>query len=144
MAVRRMDNVLLVVEDLDAAIAFFQELGLELDGKNVVEGPWVGAVLGLDEVRADIAVVKTPDGHGRVELSKFHTPVAADAGPKAVNSPGFSRMMFAVDDIEDVLARLRSHGAELVGEVVRYQDYCLLCYVRGPGGFIVGLAEELG
>lgn len=141
MAIQRMDNVLIVVEDLDGVLAFFQELGLELVGKTVVEGSWVDRTIGLDGVKADIAVVKTPDGHGRVELSRFHTPVAIDPGPKAVNSLGIGRIMFVVDDLDDTLARV---DAELVGEVVRYEDYCRLCYVRGPEGIIVGLTEEIG
>ncbi|MQA08619.1 MAG: VOC family protein [Pseudonocardiaceae bacterium] len=144
MAVQRMDNVLIVVDDLDAAIAFFVELGLELEGKTAVEGQSVDRLLGLDGVRADMAVVRTPDGHGRVELTKFHTPVATSTGSRAaVNSLGIGRIMFAVDDIEDVLARLRAHGAELVHELVRYEDIYRLCYVRGPEGIIIGLAEQL-
>ncbi|PRX49473.1 catechol 2,3-dioxygenase-like lactoylglutathione lyase family enzyme [Prauserella shujinwangii] len=143
MAVQRMDNVLIVVDDLDAALAFFVELGLEVEGKTVVEGPSVDRLLALEGVRADIAVLRTPDDHGRVELTKFHTPAVTGTEPKALNSLGIGRIMFAVDDIEDVLARLRAHGAELVGELVRYGDSYRLCYVRGPEGVILGLAEKL-
>ncbi|CAM3805813.1 VOC family protein [Kibdelosporangium persicum] len=144
MAVQRMDNVLIVVDDLDGAVAFFVELGLELEGRATVEGQSVDRLLGLDGVRADTAVVRTPDGHGRVELTKFHSPAATGtASGAAVNTLGFGRIMFAVDDIEDVLARLRTHGAELVGELVRYEDVYRLCYVRGPEGITVSLAEKL-
>jgi catechol 2,3-dioxygenase-like lactoylglutathione lyase family enzyme len=140
-----MDNVLLVVDDLEAAIAFFVELGLELEGETTVEGPWVDRVVGLDGVRSDIAVMRTPDGHGRLELDKFHTPPAVRAEPEdaPVNALGIRRIMFTVDDIEDVLGRLRRHGAELVGDVVQYEDRYWLCYVRGPEGIIVALAEPL-
>jgi catechol 2,3-dioxygenase-like lactoylglutathione lyase family enzyme len=146
MAIRRMDNVGIVVDDLAAAIAFFVELGLELDGQMPVEGRWVDRVVGLDGVRADIAMMRTPDGHGRVELSKFRRPAAVSAGPKnaPANTLGIRRIMFAVDDIEEVLARLRAHGAELVGEVTQYEDRYRLCYVRGPEGILVALAEEIG
>ena len=134
-----MDNVGIVVDDLDAAIAFFVELGLELEGEATVEGPLVDRIVGLDGVRSDIAMMRTPDGHSRLELTKFQTPPAISAGPNApVNTLGMRRIMFAVDDIEDVVARLRAHGAELVGEVVRYEDSYLLCYLRGPEGIIVG------
>ncbi|MBM0240451.1 VOC family protein [Micromonospora sp. ATA32] len=140
-----MDNVLIVVDDVAAAIAFFVELGMELEGQTTVEGESVDQLVGLDGVRADIAVVRTPDGHGRVELTKFHTPKAISAEPKnaPANTLGIRRIMFAVDDIEDVVARLRIHGAELVGELVQYEDSYRLCYVRGPEGIIVGLAEQL-
>ncbi|GIF72388.1 VOC family protein [Asanoa siamensis] len=143
--VKRMDNVLIVVDDLAAAIAFFVALGLELEGQTTVEGASVDQLVGLDGVRADIAVVRTPDGHGRVELTTFHTPKAISAEPRnaPANTLGMGRIMFAVEDIEDVLARLRTHGAELVGELVRYGDSYRLCYVRGPEGIIVGLAEQL-
>jgi len=146
MAIRRMDNVLIVVEDLEAAIAFFVELGMELEGKGPAEGRWVERVIGLDDVRQDVAMLRTPNGHGRIELSMFHTPAAVRAEPEdaPVNTLGIRRVMFAVDDIEDVVARLRTHGAELVGEVVQYEESYLLCYVRGPEGIIVGLAQELG
>ena len=145
MTLQRMDNVLIVVEDLEAAKAFFAELGMELDGETTVEGPWAGSVVGLDDVRADIAMMRTPDGHGRVELSKFHTPPAVRTGAESApaNALGIRRIMFAVDDIDDVIARLRTHGAELVGEVAPYEDIFRLCYVRGPEGIIVGLAEQL-
>jgi catechol 2,3-dioxygenase-like lactoylglutathione lyase family enzyme len=141
-----MDNVLIVVEDLAAAIAFFVELGMELEGEAALEGERVDQLVGLDGVRADIAVVRTPDGHGRVELSMFHTPKAISAEPKdaPVNTLGIRRIMFAVDDIEDVVARLRTHGAELVGELAQYEESYRLCYIRGPEGIIVGLAEQLG
>jgi catechol 2,3-dioxygenase-like lactoylglutathione lyase family enzyme len=139
-----MDNVGIVVDDLDAAVAFFLELGLQLEGEAVVEGPWVDRVVGLDEVRVDIAMVRTPDGHGRLELTKFHTPAAVNTGQNApANTLGIRRIMFAVDDIEDVLARLQAHGAELVGELAQYEDIYRLCYVRGPEGIIVALAEQI-
>jgi catechol 2,3-dioxygenase-like lactoylglutathione lyase family enzyme len=145
MAIKRMDNILIVVDDLEAAIAFFVELGLELEGESTVEGEWVDRIVGLDGVRSDIAMMRTPDGHGRLELDKFHTPPAVRAEPvnAPVNTLGIRRIMFAVDDIEDVLARLQTLGAELIGEVVRYEDSYRLCYVRGPEGIMVALAEEL-
>ncbi|MFD6921612.1 VOC family protein [Streptomyces sp. NPDC059944] len=146
MTIQRMDNVLIVVEDLDAVIAFFVELGMELEGKGPLE--WRGAerVIGLDDVRQDIAMLRVPNGHGRVELAKFHRPKAITPEPKdaPANTLGLRRMMFAVDDIEDVVARVRAHGAELVGEIVRYENIYRLCYVRGPEDIVVGLAEELG
>jgi catechol 2,3-dioxygenase-like lactoylglutathione lyase family enzyme len=140
-----MDNVLIVVDDLKAMIAFFVELGLELEGEATVEGQTVDRLLGLDGVRSDIASMRTPDGHGRIELDRYHTPTAVRAEPEdaPVNALGIRRIMFAVDDIEDVLARLRAHGAELVGEVVQYQDSYRLCYVRGPEGIMIALAEQL-
>ena len=144
MTILRMDNVGIVVDDLKAAIAFFVELGLELEGEATVEGQWVDRIVGIDGVRSDIAMLRTPDGHGRLELSRFHTPPANTAEPNApVNTLGYRRVMFAVTDIEDVLARLQAHGAELVGEVVQYEDSYRLCYVRGPQGVIVALAEQL-
>jgi len=145
MAIQRMDNVLIVVDDLEAVIAFFVELGMELEGKFPVEGPWVDRVIGIDGAQQDIAMLRTPDGHGRVELAKFHTPKAISAEPKPApsNTLGIRRIMFAVDDIKDVIARLQTHGAELVGEVARFEDSYLLCYVRGPEGIVVGLAEQL-
>jgi catechol 2,3-dioxygenase-like lactoylglutathione lyase family enzyme len=144
MTILRMDNVLVVVDDLEAAKAFFVQLGMELEGEATVEGPWVDRVVGLDGVRSDIAMMRTPDGHGRIELDKFHTPTATTAEPNApVNTLGIRRIMFAVDDIEDLLARLQAHGAELIGEVVQYEDKHRLCYVRGPEGIIVALAEQL-
>ena len=145
MTVQRMDNVLIVVEDLEAAKAFFAELGMELEGETQVEGPWADQTVGLEGVRADIAMMKTPDGHGRVELSRFHTPPAVRAEPEdaPANALGIRRIMFAVDDIDDVVGRLRSHGAELVGEMAQYEDIYRLCFVRGPEGIIIGLAEQL-
>ena len=145
MAIQRMDNVLIVVEDLDAAKAFFAELGMELEGATTVEGPWVDRVIGLENVRADIATMRTPDGHGRVELSKFHRPRAVRGEPEnaPANTLGMRRIMFAVDDIDDTVARLRSHGAELVGEIAQYENIYRLCYLRGPEGVMIGLAEEL-
>ena len=142
--IQRMDNVGIVVDDLKAATAFFVGLGLELEGEATVEGQWVDRVVGLDGVRSDIAMMRTPDGHGRLELMKFHTPTAVSAEPNApVNTLGIRRIMFAVEDIEDVLARLQAHGAELVGELVQYEDKYRLCSVRGPEGIIVALAEQL-
>lgn len=140
-----MDNVLLVVDDLHAAIAFFTELGLELEGQTTVEGEWVDRTVGLDGVRSDIAMMRTPDGHGRLELDKFHTPKAVKAESKdtPVNTLGIRRIMFAVADIDDVVTRLQIHGAELIGEVTQYEDKYRLCYLRGPEGIIIGLAEQL-
>ena len=145
MTIQRMDNVLIVVDDLEAAKAFFAELGMQLEGEALVEGPWAGRVIGLDDVRADIATMRTPDGHGRVELSKFHSPPAVRAEPESApaNALGIRRIMFAVDDIDDVVARLRSHGAELVGEIAQYEDFYRVCFLRGPEGIIIGLAEQL-
>jgi catechol 2,3-dioxygenase-like lactoylglutathione lyase family enzyme len=146
MTVQRMDNVGVVVDDLEAATAFFVELGLELEGEAPVEGPWVDGVTGLDRVRVDIAMMRTPDGHSRVELTRFRTPAAVSAEPgdaAPANTLGIRRIMFAVDDIEDVVARLRRHGAELVGDVAQYADSYRLCYIRGPAGIIVALAEQL-
>src|SRR4051794_25596783 len=146
MTIQRMDNVLIVVDDLEAAKAFFAELGMVLDGETTVEGPWVDSTVGLDGVRADIAMMRTPDGHGRVELSKFHTPPAVRAEPESAPATawGIRRIMSAVDDTDDVVARLRRHGAELVGEIAQYEDMYRLCFLRGPEGIIVGVAEELG
>jgi catechol 2,3-dioxygenase-like lactoylglutathione lyase family enzyme len=146
MTLKRMDNVLIVVEDLEAAKAFFVELGMELEGEDTVEGPWVDRIVGLENVRSEIAMMRTPDGHFRIELDKFHAPAAVRAEPKnaPVNTLGLHRIMFAVDDIEEVLARLRTHGAELVGEVVQYEDMYRLCYIRGPEGIIIALAEQIG
>jgi len=144
MTVYRMDHAGVVVEDLAAAVAFFVELGLELEGQTTVEGEFADRLIGLDGVRADLAFVKTPDGHTRVELSTFHTPVATSPAPRApVNTPGIPRLTFVVDAVDDVLERLRPHGAELVGEVAQYEDIYRYCYVRGPAGIIVGLVEEL-
>jgi catechol 2,3-dioxygenase-like lactoylglutathione lyase family enzyme len=146
MTLQRMDNVGIVVEDLDAAIAFFTELGMEREGEAQIEGLWADRAVGLDGVRSDIAMMRTPDGHSKLELMKYHTPAAIGARPHnpPPNTLGLHRVMFAVDDIEDVVARLRTHGAELVGELAQYEDSYRLCYVRGPEGIIVGLAEQLG
>ncbi|MET8232010.1 VOC family protein [Micromonospora sp. NPDC005298] len=145
MAIQRMDNVLIVVEDLDAVIAFFVELGMELQGREPVEGRWVERVIGVDDVRQEVAMLCTPDGQGKVELAMFHTPTAISPEPRdaPANTLGIRRIMFAVDDIEDVVTRLRARGADLVGELERYEDIFRLCYVRGPEGIIVGLAEQL-
>jgi catechol 2,3-dioxygenase-like lactoylglutathione lyase family enzyme len=146
MALKRMDNVGIVVEDLDATIEFFRELGLELEGRAMVEGEWAGRVTGLGDQRVEIAMIRTPDGHSRLELSRFLAPrVVADHRNAPVNALGYLRVMFAVDDIDETLARLRKHGAELVsGEVVQYEDAYRLCYIRGPEGLLIGLAQELG
>ena len=146
MTVKRMDNVLIVVDDLEAVKSFVLELGLELEGETTVEGPSVDRLIGLQNVRATLALMRTPDGHGRIELDKFHTPEAIRTGPEnaAVNELGMRRIMFDVDDIDDVVARLLAHGAELVGEVVQYEDTYRLAYVRGPEGIIIGLSEQIG
>ena len=145
MTLKRMDNVLIVVDDLEAAKAFFVALGMEMEGETTVEGPSVDRLIGLQNVRATLALLRTPDGHGRIELDKFHTPKAVRAEPEdaPVNALGIRRLMFTVDDIDDVVARLRAHGAELVGEVVQYEDTYRLAYIRGPEGIIVGLSEQL-
>jgi catechol 2,3-dioxygenase-like lactoylglutathione lyase family enzyme len=145
VAIQRMDNVLIVVDDLDAVIAFFVELGMELHGKGPLDWPGAERVIGLSDVRQDVAMLRTPDGHGGVELVRFHQPKAITPEPKEApaNTLGIRRVMFAVDDLDDVIARLRTHGAELVGEVERYEDVFRLCYVRGPENIIVGLAEQL-
>ena len=145
MTIQRMDNVGIVVEDLDAAIAFFTELGMEREGKAQIEGLWADRTVGLDGVRSDIAMMRTPDGQSKLELTKYHAPAAISARPPnpPPNTLGLHRVMFAVDDIEDVVARLRTHGAELVGELAQYEDSYRLCYVRGPAGIIVALAERL-
>jgi catechol 2,3-dioxygenase-like lactoylglutathione lyase family enzyme len=144
MALKRMDNMGIVVEDLAAAIDFFRELGLELEGQGMVEGEWAGRVTGLGDQRVEIAMMRTPDGHNRLELSRFLEPaVVADHRTAPVNALGYLRVMFAVDDIDDTLARLRKHGAELVSsEVVQYGDSIRLCYIRGPEGLLIGLAED--
>ena len=145
MALKRMDNVGIVVEDLDAAIAFFRELGLDLEGRATIEGEWAGRVTGLSDQRVEIAMMRTPDGHSRLELSRFLAPpVVADHRHAPVNALGYLRVMFAVDDVDETLERLRRHGAQLVGEVVQYQDTYRLCYIRGPEGLLIGLAQELG
>src|SRR5436189_6463809 len=145
MAVKRMDNVGIVVDDLAATIEFFRELGLELEGRAMVEGEWAGRVTGLGDQRVETAMMRTPDGHSRLELSRFLAPpVAADHRNAPVNALGYLRIMFTVDDIDDTLARLREHGAQLVDEVVQYEDVYRLCYVRGPEGILIGLAEQIG
>ena len=145
VTLQRMDNVGIVVESLDAAISFFAELGLELEGRATIEGEWAGRVTGLGDQRVEIAMMRTPDGHGRLELSRFLTPPpVADHRNAPVNALGYLRIMFAVDDIDDTLARLRKRGAQLVGEVVQYEDVYRLCYIRGPEGLLIGLAEQIG
>ena len=144
MALKRMDNVGIVVEDLDATIEFFRELGLELEGRGMVEGEWAGRVTGLGDQRVEIAMMRTPDGHSRLELSRFLAPsVVADHRNAPVNALGYLRVMFAVDDIDETLERLRQRGAQLVGEVVQYKDAYRLCYIRGPEGLLIGIAQEL-
>ena len=145
MTLKRMDNVGIVVESLDTAISFFTELGLKLEGRTTVEGEWAGRVTGLGSQRVEIAMMVTPDGHSRIEISRFLTPPAvADHRNAPVNALGYLRVMFAVDDIDETLARLLKRGAQLVGEVVQYEDSYRLCYIRGPEGLLIGLAEELG
>src|ERR671923_643479 len=145
MALQRMDNVGIVVDDLPATIEFFRELGLELEGRGMVEGEWAGRVTGLGDQRVEIAMMRTPDGHSRLELSRFLTPpVVADHRNAPVNALGYLRVMFTVEDIDDTLARLLKRGARLVGEVVQYENAYRLCYIRGPEGLLIGLAEELG
>ncbi|MDQ6686777.1 MAG: VOC family protein [Actinomycetota bacterium] len=146
MTIQRMDNVAIVVDDLDAAIQFFTALGMELEGQGQVEGLWADQTVGLDGVRSDIAMMRTPDGHSKLELTKYHTPAASNADPQnpPPNTLGLHRVMFAVDDIDDTIARLRTHGAEPLGEVAQYEDTFRLCYLRGPSGIIVALAEQIG
>jgi catechol 2,3-dioxygenase-like lactoylglutathione lyase family enzyme len=146
MTIQRMDNVAIVVDNLDAAIAFFTELGMELEGKAQIEGLFADRTVGLDGIRSEIAMMRTPDGHSKLELTRYHTPAAVAAEPEnpPPNTLGLHRVMFAVDDINDTVARLRAHGAELLGEVARYEDIFLLCYLRGPAGIIVALAEQIG
>lgn len=145
MTVKRMDNIGIVVEDLDAAIEFFAELGLELEGRGPIEGDWAHGVTGLHDMRVEIAMMRTPDGHSRLELSRFLAPqVVADHRNAPVNALGYLRVMFAVEDIDDSLARLRKRGAQLVGRVVQFEDSYRLCYIRGPEGILIGLAQELG
>jgi catechol 2,3-dioxygenase-like lactoylglutathione lyase family enzyme len=142
---KRMDNMGIVVEDLPETIAFFEELGMELEGRAMIDGEWAGRVTGLGDQRVEVAMMRTPDGHSRLELSRFLAPqVVADHREAPVNALGYLRVMFAVDDLQDTLARLRERGAELVGEVVQYQDAYRLCYIRGPEGLLIGLAEQLG
>ncbi|MCQ4213754.1 VOC family protein [Streptomyces longispororuber] len=145
MGIQRMDNVGIVVDDMDAAIAFFGELGMELEGRTEIEGPVADQCTGLKDVHCDIAMLRTPDGHGRLELSKYRSPTVISDEPRdrPHNVLGTHRVMFAVDDLQDTVARLRPHGAEIIGEIARYEDSYLLCYLRGPAGIIVGLAEQL-
>ena len=146
MSLKRMDNVLIVVDDLEAVKAFFLELGMELEGETPLAGPWVDQVVGLENVRCEIVMLRIPNGHGGIELTKFQTPAAVSGVPNTapVNTLGIRRIMFAVDNLEDVVARLQTHGAELVGEIAQYEDIYRLCFMRGPEGIIVGLAEQLG
>jgi catechol 2,3-dioxygenase-like lactoylglutathione lyase family enzyme len=145
MTVKRMDNVGVVIEDIDAAIEFFTELGLDLEGRALIEGDWAGGVTGLHDMRVEIAMMRTPDGHSRLEISRFLAPpVVADHRSAPVNALGYLRVMFTVQDIDDTLLRLRRHGAKLVGEVVQYGETYRLCYIRGPEGILIGLAQELG
>ena len=144
MAVVRMDNVAIVVEDLDAAIAFFAELGLDLEGRTGIEGDFADQTVGIEGIRSEIAMMRTPDGHGRIELTKYHAPLARPAEPAVPNTIGLHRVMFAVDDIDATIARLREHGAELLGVVAQYETTYRLCYLRGTDGIIVALAEQIG
>ena len=145
MTIQRMDHVSVVVEDLETAIAFFVELGMELEGRQSIEGRSAERVVGLDDMRSEIAMMRTPDGQGRLELTKYHRPTALSPAPEIAppNTLGLHRVMFAVDDIRDTVARLRTHGAELLGDIAQYEDIFLLCYLRGPSGIIVALAEQL-
>ncbi len=145
MTLQRMDNVGIVVESLDAAIDFFTELGLELEGRAIIEGDWSGRVTGLRDQRVEAAMMRMPDGHGKIELSRFLSPpVVADHRTAPVNALGYLRVMFAVDDLDETLARLQKHGAQVVDEVVQYEDIYRLCYIRGPEGILIGLAERIG
>lgn len=146
MTIERMDNVGIVVDDLDAAVAFFTELGMELEDRAQIEGRWADRTVGLDGVRSEIAMMRVPDGHGKLELAEYHAPAALGAEPAnpPPNTLGLHRVMFAVDDIDDTVARLRAHGAELLGDVVQYESVFRLCYLRGPAGIIVALAEQTG
>ena len=145
VTLQRMDNVGIVVESLDAAVSFFAELGLELEGRATIEGEWAGRVTGLGDQHVEVAMMRTPDGHSRLELSRFITPpTVADHRDAPVNALGYLRIMFAVEDIDETLARLRKHGAQLAGEVVQYKDVYRLCYIRGPEGLLIGLAEQIG
>ena len=146
MAIQRMDNVAIVVDDLDAAVEFFAELGMELEGKGQIEGLFADRTVGLDGVRSNIAMMRTPDGHSKLELTTYDAPAVVGAEPQSPppNTLGLHRVMFAVDDIRDTVARLRGHGAELLGEVAQYENMFLLCYLRGPAGIIVALAEQIG
>lgn len=146
MAIQRLDNVAVVVDDLDAAIAFFTELGMELEGRATIEGRWAERVVGLDGLRSEIAMMRVPDGDGRLELTRYESPEPLDLGLATAppNVLGMHRVMFAVDDIDDTVERLGTHGGEVLGEIVRYEDAYRLCYLRGPGGVIVGIAQQLG
>ncbi len=146
MALQRMDNISIVVEDMDATIAFFSELGMELEGRTTVEGEWVDRIVGLENVRSEIAFMRLPVGQTRLELTRFLRPasVAVAPHPAPANARGIGRIMFAVDDIDDTIARLRQHGAELVGEVVRFENQYRLCYLRGPEGVLLALAQQIG
>jgi catechol 2,3-dioxygenase-like lactoylglutathione lyase family enzyme len=145
VALQRMDNVAIVVKSLDTAIAFFVELGLELEGRAIIDGAWSGRVTGLRDQRVEIAMMRMPDGHGKIELSCFLSPpTVADHRNAPVNSLGYLRIMFAVDDLDDTIERLREHGAQIVDEVVQYENVYRLCYVRGPEGILIGLAEQIG
>ncbi|MFD0995729.1 catechol 2,3-dioxygenase-like lactoylglutathione lyase family enzyme [Pseudoclavibacter chungangensis] len=144
MTVQRLDNTAIVVEDLDAAVAFFTALGLSIDGRAEISGPWADETVGLEGIRSEIAVLRTPDGHGRIELTHYREPEAVPAAPPAPNTIGLHRVMFAVDDLEATVERLLPHGAELLGEIAQYEDAYLLCYLRGPSGIIVALAQEIG
>jgi catechol 2,3-dioxygenase-like lactoylglutathione lyase family enzyme len=146
MAIKRMDNVGIVFEDLDAAVVFFIELGMELEGRQPIEGSWADQTVGLDGLRCEIAMMRIPDGPGRLELAKYHTPAARPADPAIPppNTLGLHRVMFAVDDIDDTIARLRPHGATLLGDVAQYENMYRLCYLRGPEGIIIALAEQIG
>src|SRR3982750_511497 len=144
MAIKRMDNVGIVVDDLEATVDFFRELGLELEGRSTIEGEWAGRVTGLGDQHVEVAMMRTPDGHSRLELSRFIRPtVIADHLNAPVNALGYLRVMFAVDDIDETLAKLRTQGAQLVGDVVQYEEAYRLCYIRGPEGLLIGLAQEL-
>jgi catechol 2,3-dioxygenase-like lactoylglutathione lyase family enzyme len=146
MALKRLDNVAVVVDDLEGAIAFFRELGMVLEGQSTVEGDWVDRIIGLHGTRTDIAMMRTPDGHGRLELTRYQQPAAVgpDPGSEPANTRGMGRIMFNVDDIDDVVERLQALGGELVGEIVQYEDAYRLCYLRGPEGIIVALAQDVG
>lgn len=145
MTIQRMDNVGIVFDDLEAAVAFFAELGMEVEGRAQIAGKFADQTVGLDGIRCDVAMLRTPDGHGRLELAKYHTPAAISTQPNVLppNTLGLHRVMFAVSDLDDVIARLRHHGGEVLGEVAQYENSYRLCYLRGPEGIIVGLAEQL-
>ena len=146
MTILRMDNVAIVVDDLEAAVSFFTVLGMEMEGRGQIEGLWADRTVGLKGVRSDIAMMRTPDGHSKLELTKYHTPATGGAEPEnpQPNTLGMHRVMFTVDDIDDTIARLAAHGAELLGEVAQYESIFRLCYLRGPAGIIIALAEQIG